>query len=710
MKKTGALIVCLMVVAVGFGLVQGSDSDDGQTAELEQALRAKLLGWGLTPGFADRFLASAPLRDGGFASTRDLLRRLHVAPLEQQRFFNDLGAYRTRLRPVVSALADPGGDGSATGGVPAEPLADAFLSDDPFLDCSPFLTSVEIYPGGADPRQISVRSSYAASSFPTDGEDFVLLSTGDPDLPGETSDVDFGDPGCVDDNVQLVLTFDFPDLGEGVSPVNSMKFDFDFFSYEFPEFVGLGYNDYVFAYVDAPVPVPLIDSDCNAPLGFDEGGCLVTFDGEGDPTNVDSVFFQSCSLVGCDADGVPGWESEYQEVPGDDSGRTGTLITCTPTGCTIPVTPGTHTLTLMVGDAGDGIYTSAGLFDNLRCYADLECEVPTTEPVYLPPLCERILGEGSTPEVAEGRASVQQNGAWLVSLEPVLLQNAEFDSDFGEGEGGPGPTSADFTVSVVDPMADGQGIVVATDSNGLSCSLEVDFNALPAGELTGEPICDSDGVIVLISNPETPGGVASCVGTEQGEGEPDLPLGWFGSPDGDMAPCLVYTVDSQVIDETEIVLKKDGDCDSSLRLLFSRSSDGGQTFPPFVDVTEDLQCITDIIPDPTRLAGKTLWSPVKITCGILVLDCSDPAFEGLDQDGDGVPFCENGAVVDCNDANPAIPVLDEAWLPCNGLDDDCDGEVDEQCVPPDDDDEDADDEDADDEDADGGGEDDEGHD
>ncbi len=587
----------------------------------------------------------------------------------------------------------PTGSGALPGSIPTEPLTDAFLSADPYLDCSPFLTGVQVFPATADPLQITARSGYGAAGFPTAGADFLVLATGDPDLPAEGGDVDFGDPGCAGDNVQIVFTFDFPDLGGGVSPVNSLKFDFDFFSYEFPEFVGLGFNDYVFAYLDAPVPVPLADAACNAPLGFEEGGCLVTFDGEGNPTNVDNVFFQFCSDIGCDVEGAPGWESIYDKVPGDDSGRTGTLATCTPAGCTIPVSPGVHTLTLMVGDSGDGIYTTAGLFDNLRCFSDLQCEDPTTEPVFEPPRCERILGEGSTPEVAQGRATVGEDGASIVSVDPVVLDNVTFDSDLGEDA----PEVVNFTLSVIDGTLDGQGVVVVTDSNGESCTFEADFNGLPAGP-SGEVICSGDGVIVLISNPDAPGGVASCSATGPGEGEPPLPLGFSGSPEGDPFPCQIYTVDSSVVDATEIVLKKDGDCDTDLRLLFSRSGDGGETFPPFFDVTQSVGCITDIIPDPTVLSGKTLWSPVKITCATLSLDCSDPALDGLDQDEDGLPFCVDGQIVDCNDGNPNIPVAREEGMACNGLDDDCDGLVDEQC---DDEDEDGDQDHDEDEDEDG---------
>lgn len=553
-------------------------------------------------------------------------------------------------------------------------IADAFLSTDPFLDCRPFLTGVQVLPAAADGRQFSVRAGYGASSFPTAGSDFLLLSTGDPDLPAEAADVDFGAAGCADDNVQVVFSFTFPDLGGGVSPVNSMKFDFDMFSYEFPEFVDAGFNDYALAYVDAPVPIEL-DASCNAPLE-PSSGCLVTFDGQGNPTNVDNVFFQGCDQIGCDVEGAPGWEAIYGAVPGDDAGRTGTLTTCTPTDCTIPVTPGAHTLTLIVGDAGDGVYTTAGLFDNLRCFSDLQCEEPTTTPDFDPPLCARIFGGESTPEVAQGRATAQEGGAEIVSVEAILLENAELDVDLGES----GSETVDFSVSVIDPGQDGQGIVRATDSNGESCDFEVDFHGLPAGPLAGEELCSADGLVFQASNEDTPGGVSSCTITDLGGEEPPLPLGFHPSPEGDPFPCRVFTIDSGVSGGTEMVYKKDGDCDTNLRLLFSRSTDGGLTFPPFADVTESLECITNVIPDPTRLSGTVIWSPVKITCALLDLDCSDPALEGLDQDGDGVPFCSGGVVEDCNDANPAIPVFFEHRKKhCDGLDNDCDGKVDEGC-------------------------------
>jgi hypothetical protein len=50
-----------------------------------------------------------------------------------------------------------------------------------------------------------------------------------------------------------------------------------------------------------------------------------------------------------------------------------------------------------------------------------------------------------------------------------------------------------------------------------------------------------------------------------------------------------------------------------LRLLFSRSDDGGQTFTPFTNVTESVE------PGSTRLRGKGRWSVVKVMPGLETL-------------------------------------------------------------------------------------------
>ncbi len=243
--------------------------------------------------------------------------------------------------------------------------AESILATNLSFNCRPFLVDAKL--SVAAPFQASVRSTYGASEFPADGADFVVLANGDPDRPGEISDIDIGQGFCRDDQAILELTFDFSG-----SDISALSFRYDFLTYEFPEFVGSVFSDYVQAFLDgAPLALSPI---CDATPA--EGGCAVALDADGAMTNVNSPFLELCSDIGCDAaDQTPGWEAEFTQTPGDDSGRTGTLTACTPLSCD-GSTGGIHTLTLIVSDASDGRFSSAALFDDLRCVRDALCQAP----------------------------------------------------------------------------------------------------------------------------------------------------------------------------------------------------------------------------------------------------------------------------------------------------------------------------------------------
>src|SRR5262249_21731024 len=141
---------------------------------------------------------------------------------------------------------------------------------------------------------------------------------------------------------------------------------------------------------------------------------------------------------------------------------------------------------------------------------------------------------------------------------------------------------------------------------------------------------------------------------------------------------------------TEMILTKNGDFDPNLRLLFSHSSlaGGSLEFPPFNDITEVVEKIEPIFVDPTRLKGSAEWSPLQVTCAIQSEAARDrfcggctTGSTGRDADRDG---CSLGAasalLVDCNDQiEDVCPGAKEL---CNGLDDNCDGHVDEGDPPP----------------------------
>jgi hypothetical protein len=171
-------------------------------------------------------------------------------------------------------------------------------------------------------------------------------------------------------------------------------------------------------------------------------------------------------------------------------------------------------------------------------------------------------------------------------------------------------------------------------------------------------------------------------------GDPSYPPGYEPSPESGPFSCQLMTIDSPIHGTTDMVLKKDGPFEPRLRLLFSEFN--GTSFPPFTDITRSVDEIATITPDPTRVPGTGTWSLVKVTCALQAEICN-----GLDDDGDGLideglpvglppvdtdvdgyPICPApGGVGDCNDQNPAIhPGAAER---CNGLDDNCDGSIDE---------------------------------
>jgi Putative metal-binding motif len=265
--------------------------------------------------------------------------------------------------------------------------------------------------------------------------------------------------------------------------------------------------------------------------------------------------------------------------------------------------------------------------------------------------------------------------------------------------------SATWRVQPAVPGLDGKGSVVATDAAGNSCSFDVDFTAFAGGNVENLVVCQDTGLILSVSNatPQSAGQIV-CSATPPGPGDPPYPPGFEPSPVSDPFACKVFTIKSPISGTTHMVLKKDGPFEPRLRLLFSRFD--GVSFPPFTDITESVDPVTTITPDPTRVPGSGGWSQVKVACALQAEICN-----GLDDDGDGLvdeglpldgpardcdhdgyPLCPTtnttaldcqgnvvplipGAPADCNDQVAAINSA--AIESCNGLDDNCNGQVDE---------------------------------
>ena len=334
----------------------------------------------------------------------------------------------------------------------------------------------------------------------------------------------------------------------------------------------------------------------------------------------------------------------------------------------------------LTSDAGsDGFFPDYGSIDNLQWGpGDI-----------LPPLCvglpmevDGVLGvDGTGTDDRQG-----DTGILSVELGPGSMNLVLTVDPFDDGD-----PSATFRVEAGDLDLDAQGTVLVTDGAGNSCNLCLNFKNIPPGPTFEEVLCCADGIAFFVSNDNlTDAGPAVCSSDPLGAGQPPLPPGYEPSVLDDPVPCTVFTINSPIAGFTEMTLKKDGDFDPRLRLMFAESQDGGLTYGPFEDVTELVEPILDVDPDPTKITGRKTWSPVKVACAIQAEICNGIDDDGdgeideglpvgeppVDHDQDGFFLCDpDPLLVDCNDQIASVnPGGVEV---CNGLDDDCDGTFDD---------------------------------
>lgn len=335
------------------------------------------------------------------------------------------------------------------------------------------------------------------------------------------------------------------------------------------------------------------------------------------------------------------------------------------------------TLTSAV-DIENGDFDEFGIDDLIRTVEIQDCCAPLCSGA--PSTVSGVLGvDGNGSDEGES-----QSGIAGVALAPGAVNVTLTVDEFAPGDG-----SVDFRAVPANPAIAGQGSVVVTDVSGKTCSLPVTFRAIAPGPTTAEPVCSGPGLLFSVTNPSSsPGGPSACDMHVPDSDDPLYPPGYEPSPLTDPFLCQLMTIDAPIHGTTEMVLKKDGPFEPRLRLLFSEFN--GTSFPPFTDITRSVEEISTITPDPTRVPGSGGWSLVKVTCALQAEICN-----GLDDDGDGLideglpvglppvdtdvdgyPICPApGGVGDCNDQNPAIhPGAAER---CNGLDDNCDGAIDE---------------------------------
>jgi hypothetical protein len=188
------------------------------------------------------------------------------------------------------------------------------------------------------------------------------------------------------------------------------------------------------------------------------------------------------------------------------------------------------------------------------------------------------------------------------------------------------PTAAFATFRVVPttPGVDADGTVVATAVGGMTCTVPVTFrNRTGPGAPSNEAVCPlaEGSSVTVVSGPSSPAGTTACssqlatcsdgaaVGTEFVTGSRIVSI---------RSPIASLGVPDVVMD-----FNKDGVCDNTRRLLFSRSADGGVSFTPFANITSSTTtpgCPFAAPPDGklaptaalTTIRGTGQWSDVKL--------------------------------------------------------------------------------------------------
>lgn len=153
-------------------------------------------------------------------------------------------------------------------------------------------------------------------------------------------------PACpgslaINDDIALEVTLRAPSNATGYS------YNFDFYSFEYPEWVCTSYNDQYIALVD-PAPVGSINGN-------------ISFDSLANPVSVNVAFFEVCA--GCNLGTAELQGTGFDTW--DDAGATSWLVTTAPVGPMEEIT-----IRFTIWDTGDAAWDSTVLLDNFRWIAD----------------------------------------------------------------------------------------------------------------------------------------------------------------------------------------------------------------------------------------------------------------------------------------------------------------------------------------------------
>ncbi len=231
--------------------------------------------------------------------------------------------------------------------LPAAAHASLDLNPDPVALASAIVADPSIVTGAAYVERPASGTPVAVStdslgSFPTDGGDFGILTSGNAALAGTPNSS--GSTGAANGGGSVRGDTDFDvvvlriNLNVPASANCLVGMDFRFLSDEYPEWVGTAYNDAFIAELDRTTWTTS-GSTITAPDNF-------AFDPSAQPITINAAGITSMTPEGASG-------TTYD-------GGTPLLTAAT------PISPGAHVLYLSIFDQGDDVYDSAVFVDNLR--------------------------------------------------------------------------------------------------------------------------------------------------------------------------------------------------------------------------------------------------------------------------------------------------------------------------------------------------------
>ena len=263
--------------------------------------------------------------------------------------------------------------------------------------------SAEFMTGGgkyAPAAARSIRATFGSQWVHTQGSKMALISTGKAidqlddasfspqvgkDFNVSTTHPLYSPPRCAapsttpgaHDMTELKIQLRVP------QNANSLSFQFNFFSAEYPEYVCTEFNDRFIVILSSTGlhPADLPNAGAGACVaGSTTPACNVSFDKNGQPVSINNAFFDVCAAAS-----GSGWANACTKSTSllaqtgygspDPFGATGWLTT------KAPVVPNEIiTLRFIILDEGDGILDSAALIDSLQ-WDTATVTTPVTDPI-----------------------------------------------------------------------------------------------------------------------------------------------------------------------------------------------------------------------------------------------------------------------------------------------------------------------------------------